>query len=246
MVHSNAPEGITVSDGTLRRIWVPILMYHYVSTLPPDADDYRIGLTVEPDLFRAHLQYLYDAGYTTTSLYELNEALLIGTPLPPKPVILTFDDGYIDHYATVFPILKEFGFTGTFFIITGRADTDDPNYLSWGQIQEMASAGMSMESHTKTHADLRARSYDFLVYELLGSIESLRAHTGQPTRMFCFPAGRYDERTLEVLQSLSTWRAVTTHFGALHTTDNLLELPRLRVTGKMNVVGFANLLSNRH
>ncbi len=233
-------------DGTLRRINVPILMYHYVSPLPLDADQLRVGLTLSPEMFRQHIQYLRDAGYSTVSLYQLHDALIAGTPLPPKPIVLTFDDGYIDHYTVVFPILREFGYTGTFFIITGKADASESNYVSWDQINEMADAGMSMEAHTKNHVDLRERDYDFLVYQILGSIESLQAHTQQDTRIFAYPAGRYDEATLAVLESLAVWRAVTTESGTLHTSDNLLEVTRLRVNGEMSVAGLGQLLTASH
>jgi peptidoglycan/xylan/chitin deacetylase (PgdA/CDA1 family) len=229
-------------DGTLRRIRVPILMYHYVSNLPPDADATRTQLTVDPIMFRAHLSYLAQNGYNTISLYQLDDALMRGTPLPPRPVILTFDDGYIDHYINVFPALKENGFTATFFIITQRADSNDPVYLNWTQIENMAAAGMSMESHTKTHRDLRERDYDFLVYELLGSLQSLGAHTGYPSHMFAYPVGHYDDTTLSVLEQLSVWRALTTERGALHTTDNRLEVPRVRINGDTGVGALAFLL----
>ncbi|MCB9451530.1 MAG: polysaccharide deacetylase family protein [Anaerolineaceae bacterium] len=235
---------VPVGDGILRRIQVPILMYHYVSELPPDADAYRIDLTILPDMFRAHMQYLHDAGYTTISLDDLDNALRYGAPLPPRPIILTFDDGYVDHYAHVFPVLREFGFTGTFFVITGRVDSGDPAYMNWSQITEMAAAGMTIGSHTKNHPDLRDRDYDFLVYELLGSIETLEAHTSYPVTTFAYPAGRYDDATLAVLRDLPVRRAVTTQPGMIHTTDNRLELPRLRISSDTGVAGLAYLLSN--
>ena len=90
---------------------------------------------------------------------------MFGTPLPPTSIILTFDDGYIDHYVTVLPILQEMGFVGTYFIITGRADVNDPAYINWTQIKTMADAGMSIESHTKSHLDLLGRDRDLLVPE---------------------------------------------------------------------------------
>ncbi|MBZ0295999.1 MAG: polysaccharide deacetylase family protein [Anaerolineae bacterium] len=240
--HSTYPQDTFYSDGTLRRIRVPILMYHYISPLPEDADDVRIDLTVEPDLFREHLQYLHDNSYQTISLYDLNAALLMGTPLPDKPVILTFDDSYSDHYTYVYPLLRDFDFTGTFFVITGLVDAGAPGYLDWTQVQEMAEAGMSMEPHTKSHQSLTERDYDFLVYEMLGSRESLAGHTGQGTHMFSYPAGRYDDATLAVAGQLGIWRAVTTEAGMLHTTDNMLEMPRVRVHGGTNAAGLAYLL----
>jgi len=233
---------VIASDGTLRRIRVPILMYHYISPLPADADAYRQDLTITPDVFRAHMRYLHDEGYSTISMYQLDEALMQGSLLPPNPIILTFDDGYIDAYTTVFPILREFGLTGTFFIITGRADANDPDYVNWQQISEMSAAGMSMESHTKNHADLRGRTYDFLVYELLGSLESLQAYTGIEPHIFAYPIGHYDGMTLDVVRGLPVWRAVTTQAGMLQTTDNRLEMPRVRVSGDTGVSGLAYLL----
>ena len=232
----------TMGDGTLRRIRVPILMYHYVSELPPNADDIRIGLTVAPHVFREHIQHLKTAGYQTVSLYEVHLALEFGTPLPPKPVVLTFDDGYIDHYSTVFPILQEHRFTGTFFIISRFADENNSGYMSWEQIAQMANAGMSMEAHTKTHADLRERSYDFLVHEILGNIESIQYHTGIEPRIFAYPVGHYDDTTLDVLSTTNILRAVTTQPGVYITTDNQLLLPRMRVTNETSVIGLQHLL----
>jgi peptidoglycan/xylan/chitin deacetylase (PgdA/CDA1 family) len=230
-------------DGTLRRMRVPILMYHYISVPPRNADGYRINLSLDPAVFRQHLEYFRENGFSTISLYDLDAALVEGVPLPAKPVILTFDDGYLDNYTNAFPLLQEFDMQGTFFIITGLADQNAAGYMNWAQIEEMAQAGMWLESHTKTHADLRGREYDFLVYELLGSIESLAAHVGnEQPRMFCYPGGKYDAKTLEVIRTTPIWRAVTTEFGATHTTDNAYQLPRLRISNETGVSGLDYLL----
>ncbi len=236
-------SGSVESDGTLRRINIPILMYHYVSELPPDADNIRKNLTLHPQLFADHLRYLKENGYSTISLYQAHQALMYGELLPPKPVILTFDDGYIDHFSIVFPLLQQYQMTGTFFIITHFADENRPGYLSWEHIEKMALAGMSMESHTKTHADLRSRSYDFLVYQFLGSMESLNARLPSPTRMFAYPVGYYDNQTLAVISTTPILRAVTTQFGSYQTTDNRYEMPRLRITDETGASGLRYLLN---
>lgn len=230
------------ADGTIRRIRVPILMYHYVSPLPPQSDNIRTGLTISPDIFRAHIEFLESEGYETVSLYEINNALEYGTPLPEKPIVLTFDDGYTDHYQYVFPVLKEYGYIGTFFTIAGFTDNNNPNHLSWEQIEEMASAGMNIESHTKTHSTLANRDYDFLVWEIIGSIESLETHTGKRPLIFSYPVGKYDEDTLKMLESTSITRAVTTEYGTYHTLHDALLSPRLRITGDMGVAGLRHLL----
>lgn len=230
-------------DYTLRRIRVPILMYHYVSNVPDDADQYRVELTVEPDVFRTHMEYLSEQGYIPISLSDLDQALLDGSPLPDKPVILTFDDGHIDHYLNVFPILQEFGFTGTFFLITGRIDNSDAAYVTWNHVQEMADAGMQMEAHTKDHQDLRDKSYDYLVYQIIGSVESIAAHSDYQATMFAYPGGRYDAATLSFMESTGIRRAVTTENGSWHTTDNAFEMKRVRVSGNTSSAGLAYLLT---
>jgi peptidoglycan/xylan/chitin deacetylase (PgdA/CDA1 family) len=229
-------------DGTLRRVEVPILMYHYISVPPEDADIYRLDLSVTPENFRAQMQYLADNGYSVISLYDLNLALRWGTPLPPNPVVLTFDDGYVDVYENAFPILQEFGFTGTFFVITARLDEGHPAYLSWAQAQEMAAAGMSIESHTKDHPNLQARDADYLYYQIVGSLESIEANLGHRPQMFSYPAGRWDEDVLAITRAAGVWLAVITENGIAHTTDSMLLLRRVRISGETDLPTFAALV----
>lgn len=240
----DAPGGLdeTDWDGTLRQITAPVLMYHYISVPPEDADIYRLDLSVTPENFRAQMQYLADEGYTVISLYDLNRALRWGTPLPPRPVALTFDDGYRDAYENAFPVLKEFGYTATFFVITARLDEGHPAYITWAQAQEMAAAGMSIESHTKDHPNLSSRDPEYLYYQIQGSIESITAHTGQPVRLFSYPAGRWDEQALDAVRAYDLWTAVITENGAQHTTDSLLLLRRVRISGETNLPTFAALV----
>jgi peptidoglycan/xylan/chitin deacetylase (PgdA/CDA1 family) len=130
---------------------VPILMYHYISASPSVQDRIRYGLSVPPEMFEAQLKLLRDNGFTTITLRDLYEYLAVGTPLPDQPIILTFDDGYIDNYTHAFPILQKYGMLGTFFVLTGPADDGNPAYLSWDMIQEMSSAGMDIQLHMRDH-----------------------------------------------------------------------------------------------
>ena len=232
-------------DGTLRRLRVPILMYHYISELPPQADPIRTGLTVHPQQFREHLEYLRSNGYTTVSLYEVYLALTQGRSLPPSPIALTFDDGYSEHLYTAMPLLREYGFKGTFFIITGFADETRDGYLNWEQVQQLGANGMEIAAHSKTHPDLRGRNHDFLVYEVLGSLESVKVNLGLPQVAFAYPMGRYDDATLGVLKQTDTILAVTTEHGATHTTNGRHEMRRLRVQNTTSVSGLAALLREK-
>lgn len=239
----HAQDEPSPSSYTPRRwLRLPILMYHYISPLPEDADDYRRELTVEPAVFAAHLAFLAENDYTTVTMAELYRALKGGEDLPDKPVILSFDDGYRDHYEYAFPILQEYGFIGTFFVVTGFLDEEYPAHLNWSQVQEMAEAGMDIQSHSKQHGDLRQRTYDYLVYEMLGSYESLAAHLERPPLAFSFPGGKYDENALAVLASTDYRLGVTTEFGKWHDSRAPFTLRRLRVSGNLSVKSLAKLL----
>lgn len=229
-----------VGDLTLR---VPILMYHYLSVPPVDANTIRRDLSVTPTQFEAHLAYLRQAGYETISLKQLAYAVIQQTPLPPKPVILTFDDGYRDHYEHAFPLLRQYGYRATFFIFTEPIDTYNVDYLTWEMVVEMHQAGMEFGSHSYRHSDLRDRDLDFLTDEIVGSKEAIEARIQEPVRFFCYPSGRYDQQTIRVLASAGFWAAVTTQWGAKESFDNRFELPRVRVRGSDTAEDLAGKLA---
>ncbi len=217
---------------------VPILMYHYVEPLPPNADRFRRDLTVLPENFEAQLQALADSGYHTVSLTDLYLYLTYGTPLPPKPIILTFDDGYRDAYTIILPLLQQYGFVGTFFVLATPTHYENPNYLTWAMMREMADAGMEIQGHGRDHVDLRGRSTDFLVYQILGIKEAVEYHTGQAVHFFCYPSGQYDDDVIAVARSAGYWGAVTTQYGRVHTREDLFALHRIRVRGTDSLESF--------
>jgi peptidoglycan/xylan/chitin deacetylase (PgdA/CDA1 family) len=238
-----APPLPTPQDGLSSTITVtvPILMYHYISIPPEDADVYRTDLSVTPDNFRAQMQYLADNGHTPIDFYTLSRAITNHQPLPPKPVILTFDDGYLDNYQNAYPILQEFGFVGTFFIPTEFIDTGRAGYMSWPMIEEMAANGHRFEPHSRTHPDLRARDDEYLIWEILGPQETLAFHIGYTPRYFSYPSGRYDENVLSIMQRLDFWGAVTTFGGAELGFENRYQWPRLRIRNNTPLAEFADL-----
>jgi peptidoglycan/xylan/chitin deacetylase (PgdA/CDA1 family) len=219
-------------------------MYHYISVPPPDADAYRRDLSVTPDDFEAQLAWMRNQGYESITLTDLVYHLTLGWPLPEKPVIITFDDGYRDNYTNAFPLLKKYGYDGTFFLVTRAIDYGDPAYLSWDMVKEMHQAGMEMQPHGYRHYDLRGRDVDFLVYEIVGSKEAVEARTGETARFFSYPSGSYDARTVAVLESAHFWGAVITWQGATHSSENLFELMRVRIRGKHTLQDFKELMAN--
>ena len=230
------PSGLS---WTLR---VPILMYHYISVPPEDADIYRIDLSVHPDNFRAQMAYLAENGYTAVDLYDLSRAITNQGELPEKPVIITVDDGYLDNYEIAFPILQEFGHTATFFVITDPVDREHPAYATWPMLKEMADAGMRIEPHSKTHINLNDRPRDLLIWEMLGSQQTVAHHIGYTPRYFAYPGGRYDQLTLETIEELDFWGAVTTLGGRWDGFDNRYEWRRMRVRYTTSLPEFIDLV----
>jgi peptidoglycan/xylan/chitin deacetylase (PgdA/CDA1 family) len=239
---SPTPTAGPTPDGVLRQLHVPILMYHYISVPPADADIYRKDLSVTPERFEGHLQYLLSAGYHVVTLDDLLYALTQGRPLPEKPVILTFDDGYEDNYQNAFPLLQKYGVSGHFFIISDFVNAGRPGYMSWQQIEEMAAVGQHFGSHSRDHPDLSGKPVDYLVWQALGGLESIQEHLGYHPRWVSYPSGGYDQQVIAVYKSANYWGGLAADQGATHTLDDIFHLTRVRVRGTYTAEDLANLL----
>jgi peptidoglycan/xylan/chitin deacetylase (PgdA/CDA1 family) len=240
-----APEATAFEptpDGEVRTAQVPVLMYHYVSVPPADADIYRRDLSVAPDLFAAHLDAMLAAGYTTITPYQLLAHLTQGAALPAKPVALTFDDGYRDTYENAFPRLAERGMVAAFFVVTDFIDEQRPEYLTWDMVRAMAAGGMAIESHGRNHVSLENKDSDYLIWQALGSLETIQYELGVRPRFVSYPAGDYDPLTIEVFRSAGYWAGFTTQQGATHRSDDLFQLRRVRVRGTTTADELVRLL----
>jgi len=230
-------------DGVARQLRVPVLMYHYLSTPPDDADIYRQDLSVSPERFAAHLDRLLAEGYTTVTLYQVIDALQRGLPLPDKPVVITFDDGYRDNYENAFPLLKERSMQATIFVVTDFIDENRPAYLTWEMAREMLAGGIAIESHGRNHVSLANKNDDYLVWQALGSLETIEYELGVRPRFVSYPAGEYDQRTIDIFQSANYWAGFTTRQGANLDNQHLFALPRIRVRNTTTPDELIRLLS---
>ncbi len=237
------PTYAPTPDGVVRTLRVPILMYHYLSAPPADADIYRRDLSVSPESFAAHLDRLQSEGYTTVSLYAVIDALQRGAPLPDKPIVITFDDGYRDNYANAFPLLRARNMSATIFVVTDFIDEQRPEYLTWDMAREMLHAGISIESHGRNHFSLAGQDDDYLVWQALGSLETIEYELGVRPRFVSYPAGEYDQRTIDIFHSANYWAGLTTQQGASLNSAQPFELPRIRVRGDATPDDLIRLLS---
>lgn len=237
------PVSQPTPDGDVRTVQVPILMYHYLSVPPTNADIYRQDLSVTPELFAAQLDAMQQAGYTTISLYTLLDHLTHGTPLPEKPVVLTFDDGYRDNYENAFPLLRDRGLTATFFLVTDFINTERPEYVTWDMVREMYAAGMSIEGHGRNHVSLANKDDDYLIWQALGTYESIELEVGARPHFISYPAGEYDQRTIDIFRSANYWAGFTTKQGATHSSDDPFQMRRIRVRGTASPEELLRLLA---
>ncbi len=237
------PTYAPTPDGVARRLRVPVLMYHYLSTPPDDADIYRRDLSVPPELFAAQLDRLLAEGYTAVTLYQVMDALQRGAPLPEKPVVITFDDGYRDNYENAFPLLRARALPATIFVVTDFIDEQRPEYLTWDMAREMLQNGIAIESHGRNHASLAGQADDYLVWQALGSLETLEFELGVRPRFLSYPAGEYDQRTIDVIHSADFWAAATTEQGLMLDNAQPFELPRIRVRNTTTPDDLIRLLS---
>lgn len=204
------------------QVTVPILMYHYIRAYQSETDNLGVQLSVAPETFDRQLTALKRAGYRTISLTDF----ALGN-YGVKPIILTFDDGYLSHYSEALPILQKHRFLGTFFIASGLLSKN--GYLNREQVEEMAAAGMEIGGHTVTHRNLEKAPYEQAITEIYQSL------IGRD-QVFAYPSGRYGPETLDILSGLRIKAAVTTNFGLATEKSELLELPRIRVKEKTDIL----------
>ncbi len=241
-----APATVTAGAPQPRMLRIPILMYHYVSPPPANANPKLLDLWVLPKNFRCQMQWLKDNGYTTITPDKMAQAAFDSSvTLPPKPILLTFDDGYADAYYNVFPMLKEFGFTGTFFVITAYLDEGRRDYLTWPEAAAMAGAGMSIESHSDHHYEMRGLDSQHLQEEVNGSLADIEKQISVKPHFFGYPSGHYDSNVIRALIAAGVTGAFTTGDGLMVSPWNMLRLPRIRIRGNTTLAGFAYLVTRR-
>lgn len=185
---------------------VPVLMYHDILA------EKEVFFDVTPEEFEAHLQQIRDNGLTPISMDQLVNHLRTGLPLPEKPVLLTFDDGYLGHYQYVLPLLQEYGYPGLFSIYTYKVGRDHGRPgLTWEQVQEMAQDPLvTIAAHSVNHpSDLRELPTPQARQEIVQSKQELEEQLGIPIRYFTYPEGNYDERIANLVEEAGFQAALT-------------------------------------
>ncbi|MEX5214718.1 MAG: polysaccharide deacetylase family protein [Nitrospiraceae bacterium] len=209
---------------------LPILTYHSLDTTGS-------VISTAPMVFRQQMQWFHRHGFATISLVQAARLLTLKQPFPERTCVLTFDDGYDSVYQEAFPVLQQYGFTATVFLVTAycgktndwpghRSPIGDRALLSWPHIAEMAGHGITFGSHTNTHPDLVRISRDQAAHEVRVSKQTIEDRLGRKVETFAYPYGRYNRATVDLVRTNFSVACSTTLGKTAASADPAL-LPRI-------------------
>lgn len=198
-VVSPTPVYIKAGPGPIE---CPILLYHRI--VPGQSDN---PYNLSPQEFEDQMRYLSENGYIAITINQLRQAIIHGSELPEKPVVISFDDGDISVYKNAFPIMQKYNFVGVAYLVSTYLET--PGYMSYRQVKDLIKGGWEIGSHTARHQDLSTSSS--LDTEIIGSKADLEKYLGIEINSFAYPFGKYNQNSME---KVSEWYSNAVGLGA--------------------------------
>ncbi len=213
---------------------VPVLCYHHIREPKPGQSESMKSYSVSPAQFAEQMRALKDSGYETILPDQLYEYLVHGAKLPPKPVMLSFDDTDEEQFTIGETEMRKYGFKGVYFIMT--ISINRPRYMSKEQLKQLADSGNVIEAHTWDHhmvTKYKGADWDT---QLVKPTKQLEAITGKPVKYFAYPFGLWNQAAIPELKSrgyklafiLSTRR---------DSTEPLYTIRRMIVPGQWSTPG---------
>ncbi|WMJ80761.1 polysaccharide deacetylase family protein [Clostridium sp. MB40-C1] len=203
---------------------IPVLMYHSVGF---EKDN---PVRIPTDKFDKQMKYLKDNGFHTLSLDETYDYFSKGKAIPEKSIVLTFDDGYLDNYTRLYPILKKYEFKGAIFVITGAIDTEK-DFLNSNQLKELDKSCLDIQSHTFAHEKLSEISYDKQVKTLKASKDFLEKQLNKKVNYLAYPYGKYTKSTIKAAKEAGYLMAFTTDGKWSDKSNGIFTLNRVYISG---------------
>ena len=203
-----------------------ILTYHSI-------DDSGSVISVPPSHFAEHVRWLASGAVSVRSVKDL-----LDDPTDEPAVAITFDDAFANFATHAWPLLRERGLPVTLFVPTafvGKNNAWDVmpgggmpalSLLDWPSLARLASEGVTLGAHTRTHADLRSVSDAALTGEIAGSIDDIARETGVKPDGLAYPYGYHDDRVVAATRAACAW-ACTTVLRPLGVRNDAMRLPRL-------------------
>ena len=207
---------------------VPIIMVHHVEDMSIATQLGHPQLTLDYHYFDEDIKYLVDNHYHLLSLEILVHAILNHGTVPPKSVVMTVDDGYIDAYTYAFLVAKKYHAIVNFMVPTGLVG--QPDYLLWDHLKEMAASPYAeIYNHTYSHAALGLISQDQIIQEVTTANQDLKKNLGITNDIVVYPYGSYNDLAIQTVKQLGMIAAVSTDPGTNDCISNIYKLPRVRV-----------------
>jgi peptidoglycan/xylan/chitin deacetylase (PgdA/CDA1 family) len=221
-IGTSTPE--SASTTTLsNEVRLPILVYHIVRpSYPSDSAAVR-AIAVTPENFDAEMKYLGDAGYHVVRFSDLEAHFASSTPLPQKPIILSFDDGWADQFTYALPVLTKYNYPATFFVFTNAINR--PGFLTWNELHQMTRAGMDIGGHSRSHPYLTTiTSTSTLWGEIAESKQLLEQKLGVLINEFAYPFGLYNSSIVSLVKEAGYKSARGDYYRGKQSKDHLFDL----------------------
>lgn len=222
--------GASSSSGNVasRTAAVPILMYHVINPPPPGAP--FPGLYVTREELQAQVEALAKAGFHAVTMDQMLAAWRNGAPLPRKPIVLSFDNGYQSQYTNALPVLRSVGWVGVENVqLTGLPPSQGG--MSEAQVRGLVSAGWELDTQGFSHADLITLSPSELRYQVAVARSEVQRRWHVVADWFCYPSGHYNAAVIAEVKAAGYVGSTTVVPGWASPSDDPYRLPRLRVLG---------------
>lgn len=219
-----ASEDTPIADAEtiIARRQVPILCYHRIREWKASDSKAAKDYIVPVQDFKNQMKMLADSGYHTVLPDQLYLYLTKGTPLPPKPIMLTFDDTVLEQFTIAKPEMEKYGFKGVFFIMT--VSIGRPGYMSREQIKALSDAGHTIGSHTWDHHNFKKYQGEDWVTQIEKPTKTLEEITGKPIEYFAYPFGLWNAEGIPELKK----RGFTAAFQLAEKRDSQEPLYTIR------------------
>ena len=201
-------------------------MYHRFG----DTDNPSTSVTLEQ--FKSHLEELSKPKYNVVSLDFIADSFNTETPLPENTVGISIDDGHNSILKHAWPLLKKYNFPITIFISTDSIDSGYRNYLTWDEIRYLKSEGVSIGSHTKTHAHLHKLEINEIKNEIEYSNKRYLKELGEIPKLFAYPYGEANTEVIQIIKDYKFKSAFGQHSGVINETSDFDYLPRFTLNMK--------------
>ncbi len=235
--------------GSFRQI-IPILLYHSVAEAPPAWIE---PFAVRPVEFAKHLDAIVAGGCQALTVSQLVDLCTSGTELPPRPVVITFDDGFADTAEEAVPALAARGLPSTVYVTTralvGRRDEihrlPPARMLRWDQLGGLEAAGVEIGAHSETHSHLDVMPLRAAEREIRGSKARLEDTLGHSVRTFAYPHGYHNARVTALVRQagFDSACAVINAFSSID--DDRFALARLTIKAHMPLNGLTSWLAGQ-